>query len=222
MKKTTFLIAKCIVWILGLVVITWIFAAPTQPFLAEMAIDDRYIEHTPTLYAGDTFSQTFRLSCEGLESIAIAFAYEQTPTENSKILIQLYRDNILLVEQPLPLSACPNGDFLNLRFDTNNFADTALTVTVTNTSEDSETAFSLLATTDSARYLDYTDGYTLNGTEQASSIFCRFRHIAYRTDYDFYQKLTKIFLTFLAAVLLSGAIDRTDAWQQLHILYLHE
>lgn len=222
MKKTAFITAKIIVWILGTFIIARIFVMPDQPFLADTAIDDCYVEYTPALCAGDVFSQTFRLSYEELESIAIAFAYEQAPTENSSVLIQLYRNDILLAEQPLPLSACPNGEFLNLGFGAKDFTDATLTVTVTNTSEDSETAFSLLTTTDSARYLDYTDGYTFNGIEQTGSIFCRFCYSAYRTDYDFYQKLTKTFLTLLATILLSGAIGRMDAWRQQRILRLHE
>lgn len=222
MKKTVIIVTRIIVWILGIFIIARIFVTPDQPFPAEAAIDDRYVEYTPALSAGDVFSQTFRLSYDELESIAIAFAYEQPPAQDSSVLIQLYRNDALLVEQPLPLSACPNGEFLPLGFGAMAFNDDTLTVTVTNASENSESAFSLLATTDTARYLDYTDGYTLNGAEQDGSIFCRFRYSDYRTDYDLYQKLTKMFLTLLATLLLSGAIGRMDAWQRQRIPRLRE
>lgn len=191
-----------------------IFAAPCQPFTAETAIEDRYQEHTPDLYAGDVFSQTFRLSCGTLESIAIVFSYDQTPTEDSRLLIRLYRNDDLLIEQPLALSACPNGGYLSLSCGGQEFDGDALTVTVSNLSGDAAPPFSLLATTDSVRYADYTDGYTFNGEERDGSIFFRFSYPVYRTEYDFYQKLTKMFLTFLAALLLSGAIGRWAAWRQ--------
>lgn len=214
MKRTAYTIARSIVWVLGILIIARIFAVPAQPFTAESAIEDLYQEHTPALYAGDVFSQTFLLSCGTLESIAVAFSYEQTSAEDSSLSIQLYRNDALMVEQPLPLSACPNGEFLPLGFGKQDFSGDTLTVVVTNTSADPEAAFSLLATTDPARYQNYTEGYTVNGTEQTGSIFCRFRYLDYLTDHIIYQKLTKMFLVLLVTLLLSGAIGRLAAWQR--------
>ena len=193
------------------------FFMPGQPVSEEAVIDDRYVEHTPLLYPGDTFSQTFRLSRDALESIAIAFSYDMTPDEKSQLLIQIYQDDTLLVEQPLPLSACPDGEFLNLNPCSKDFTDSALTISVTNISEDTETAFALLATTDSARYNAYTDSYQVNGEPQNGSIFFRFRYLTYRTDYDLYRKLTAMFLAFLVTLILSGAIGRIDSRRQQRI-----
>ena len=212
--KLCLIIVKGIIWILGICGIARIFFVPSQPVSAETVIDDRYMEHTPTLHPGDTFSQSFHFSCDTLESIAIAFSYNMEPDEASQLLIQIYKDEVLLIEQPLPLSACPNENFLNLNPGTQDFSDSVLTLKVTNISEDPESIFSLVATTDSARYSNYTDHYEINGNTQAGSIFCRFRYFTYRTDHDLYQKITAMFLTFLATLILSGAVSRIVSWWQ--------
>ena len=213
-SKLCLIIVKGLVWILGIYMMTRIFSVPAQPVSAETVIDDRYMEHTPPLYPGDTFSQSFHFSCDTLESIAIAFSYNMEPDEASQLLIQIYKDEVMLIEQPLPLSACPNENFLNLNPGTQDFSDSVLTLKVTNISEDPESIFSLVATTDSARYSNYTDHYEINGSSQTGSIFCRFRYFTYRTDYDLYQKITAMFLTFLATLILSGAVSRIVSWWQ--------
>lgn len=209
------IILKGLIWILGIYMMARIFSVPGRPVSAEAVIDDRYMEHTPPLYPGDTFSQSFHFSCGTLESIAIAFSYSTEPDEESRLLIQIYRNEELLIEQPLPLSACPNESFLDLNPGAEDFSDSVLTLKVTNISEDPESVFSLAATTDSARYSAYTEHYEINGSPQSGSIFCRFRYSTYRTDYDLYQKITAMFLTFLAALILSGAVSRIGSrWQQ--------
>lgn len=210
-------ITKLIIWVLGVCGIAGVFLMPAQPILAEGTIDDRYVECTPQLYPGDTFSQTFLFGCDALESVSIAFSYDIVPDEKSQLFIQIYQDDTLLVEQPLPLSACPNGKFLNLNPGSRDFSDSALTICVTNISENTETSFALLATTDSARYRDYTNHYQINGESMDGSIFCRFRYLTYRTDYDFYRKLTAMFLVLLVMIILTAAIDRLDIWKQQHI-----
>lgn len=214
MKKVILNLSRFIIWIAGIFVIVKIYNTPSQPISVNSVIDDRYQEFTPLLYPGDVFSQTFRLPWDSLEEIAIAFSHESGQPENVQVFIQIYRDNALLIEQPLPLSACPDGDFINLNPGAEDWRSAPLTLRITNTSESAEAAFSLLATTDSTRYQRYTDGYTVNGSTQQGSIFCRFHYRTFLTDSDFYRKLTGMFLAFLTTLVLSGLIARLDAWMQ--------
>ncbi len=201
---------RVVIWLLGVLVMSRIFFAPAETYTAEDVIDDRYIEETPLLHPGDTLSQTFSPSLENLEGFAITFSYEEA--DDAQVLVRIFRGDELTVEQPLPLSACPNGDPLWLNPGISDFSADPLTVQVTNVSE-TDTAFCLLATSEETRFSSWTAGYEVNGVRADASIFCRFRYTAEETS-GLYVRLTKMFLVFLACLILTGLIRRS--WQPQH------
>lgn len=185
-----------------------IYRIPDDTFLAETVIEDRYQEYTPSLSVGDTLSQTFSLpdaDCQ-LESFSIAFSYGEAATE-AALLIRIFQGDVLTIEQELPLSACPDEQYLTLYVSTApEYKGSPFTVQLTNLS--AAEGFRLLSTTDTMRYEACTEGYRFNNQLQKGSLFVRMQYPSALTSQSFSEKATKMFLVFLSGLILSGLLNR--------------
>ena len=207
-KKILFFMIQIFLWGLCAFLMFSIYRTQDGTFLAETVIDDRYQEYTPSLSVGDTLSQTFSLpdtDCQ-LESFSIAFSYEEAATE-AVLLIRIFQGDILTIEQELPLSACPDEQYLTLYVDTApEYKGSPFTVQLTNLS--AAEGFRLLSTTDTIRYEACTEGYRFNNHLQQGSLFVRMQYPSTLTSQNFYGKATKMFLVFLTGLILSELLNR--------------
>ncbi len=217
MKKNILLFrAACTVLIGGLTVcaMLFVFAKKSEPLYSQVVINGlpggkRF------LYPQDTLRQTFEIRTDNLQSVAIAFDYDDAVIETGTLLVRFYSGDLLIVEQPLSFLGCPQKTFIE--FGLNWPGGDALTVEVINTSENADCVLSILDTSDFYAYRDYSEGYQINGgaiTE--SSIRCCFR---YRNGHDYYKGLTCAFQVFLAVIIILRLLEKGFAWLQPRICH---
>lgn len=199
MTKNIYSILQFFIWSICLLCICFLYQMKGQVSFNEITIEDRSIEYTPTLFVGDTLIQTVSLSepnCS-LDNLAVAFYYDM-PASDGSILVEIYQGDVLTVEQPLPLAACPCGEYLAFSVNAE-YADVPVTISITNLS--AEEGFCLLSTSDTVRYENYTTGYQVNEENGTGSLFLRLQYPV--TSDSFYAKATRMFLIFLICLIIS-------------------
>lgn len=204
MKKNFYFILQLFIWSICLLSICFLYQAKGTVSFNEITIEDRSAEYTPTLFVGDTLSQTFSFSdldCS-LDNLAVAFYYD-TPSSDASILVEIYQGELRTVEQPLPLAACPSGEYLAFSLNTE-YINVPVTISITNIS--AEEGFCLLSTSDTVRYENYTTGYQINEENETGSLFLRLQYPV--TTDSFYTKATTMFLVFLSGLILSELLKQ--------------
>lgn len=205
-------------WIILFISMPAVYRAQLTPIYKQININDSRLEQTTILKPEDCLTQTFLLSEDTLEEIDLAFTYDSQALENeTNLTVQFFQDGTLLLEQPLPIAACPPNVFLSFSLKLEDCAKKPLTVSITNTSENSNAVFSLLSTTDAYRYQNYTEGYLINDVPmQNGSILCRFSFI---DGYDNYFGLTCCFWLLIGGIILTRIILTGWTWLQQHKIH---
>ena len=212
-KKRPYLIFITILWIIALFVMNSLFTDKSENIYQTVSINASDNEMTPLLYPYDTIAQTFVLSENSLSSIEGAFSYDAAMLKDTTLSVQIFHDDTLIVDQPLPLMACPSDTFLSFYTPLIDCKGDNLTVCITNTSSDQNAAFTLLSTTRFYTYQDYTKKYFYNDEPQSGSILCRFNYI---TGKNYYPGATHAFFVFIFTLIISGLIVRGYSWLQQH------
>lgn len=202
-----------------LTVLLWIGSICAMQFLFKDKIENVYRtesinaadnETTVCLYPQDTIRQTFVLSGDNLSSVKLAFHYDIDIVQKTSLTIQIFHEETLIVEQPLPLQACPLDTFLTFQTPLADWGGN-LTICITNTSAEPDAVFSVLSTTRYYTYKNYTTGYFHNDEPQNGSIICSFDYIVKQ---DYYQAATSVFYVAIVTIMISGLIFRGCSWLQ--------
>ncbi len=202
-----------LIWISVFSLLPNIFKSQAIPLYDSVSINDSYLEST-VLKPKDTLTQSFLLTQDSLETIALAFTYDSSVAEKSTLNVSFYMDNKLLIEQPLPLYACPQSTFLNFALDVKDCKNKLIDVVISNTSETSECEFSIMTTTNYYKYKDYTKNYLLNDIPQEGSILCSF---TYKTGIHYYKGMTASFLVIITSLIITKIIWLGWTWLQRHM-----
>lgn len=190
------------------------FFSQSVPFYREVLINGDSAQTTQQLHPQDVLWQTFRMDADHLESMSIAFDYEDSARDAGRLIVRFYHDDICVIEQPLPLAACPQKSFLEFHLGLQDCKGDELHVQIVNVSEEAAGVFSLLETRDMYTYGHYSDGYLLNDAGAADgSILCSLK---FGNGRHYYRGLTYAFWIFLASMILSCFIVRGFAWRQQH------
>ncbi len=210
MKFTSLILLWCLA-VCGMAVQ---FFTKSVPLYEEELINDDSNQTTSLLYPQDALWQTFHMDTDHLESMSIAFDYEDFARDAGKVMVRFYHKDELVIEQPLPLAACPPKSFLEFHLGLQECKGDELSIQIVNVSEEAAGVFSLLETRNIYKYRDCSEGYLLNNTNVAEgSILCRFK---FESGHHYYMGLTYVFWIFLVSMILSCLIVRGFAWLQQH------
>lgn len=202
-------ICTILIWCLTVYIMFLVFREKSDPLYMQEGINE-IPEGNLFLRPQDTFRQTFEINMDNLERVTLAFDYDDAVRDTGTLTVRFYRDDVVIMEQPLPFFACPQATFLG--FELSSFEGDNLTVEVQNTSENADCVLFILDTSNFYKYLNYSKGYQINGGATVDgSILCEFQ---YRTGYDYYKGLTYAFYVFIAAVILTRFLGWGFAWLQ--------
>lgn len=204
----------CLVWVLAIFSAPNVLFSKSTPIFKQIIINDGTGKTTPLLSPGDSVRQSFQLNASYLESVGLAFSYENSALESGNMRIQFYHGTDLIADQPLILAACPQRTFLSFHLGLEHCDQNKLTIQITNTSEDMAGTFSVLSTANPYDYLDYSEGYLFNDSKtQDGSILCSFN---FRTGRNYYIGLTYVFFILLGALAFTKLIAAGCAWLRRH------
>lgn len=210
-KTRILFLLQIVIWLLAVCMMVFVLIRKMTPIYSDETLNAAHFITTPELLPGDTVTQTFTSSYDKLTNVDIALCYADDISENATVLLQVLKEDTVIVQQALSVRACPNNSFLSLSVKASDCLGDLFTIRVENISDSSDnTSFTLMATDKEYLYLDNTSDYEWNGLAAPSRILCRF---TYQTGYSYYQALTYAFWVFLAALILTGLLSRL--WGQL-------
>ncbi|MCH5343094.1 MAG: hypothetical protein J1E64_03570 [Acetatifactor sp.] len=202
---------QIIIWLLAVCMMIFVLNRKLAPVYTDETLNAAHFITTPELLPGDAVTQSFTSSYDKLTNVDVALCYDADISENAAALIQVLREDTVIVQQPLSVRSCPNSSFLSLSVKTSDCLGDHFTIRVENISDPSDnTSFTLMATDKEYLYLDNTSNYEWNGLSSSSRILCRF---TYQTGYSYYPALTYAFWVFLAALIVTGLLSRL--WDRL-------
>lgn len=210
-RKKPYIILIGSLWMISIVTMQSLFKAKTEDIYQTQSINAADRETTPLLHPQDTVQQTFVLGDNHLSNIKLAFHYDADMLSNTTLMLQVFHEDTLVVEQPLPLQACPLDEFLTLQTSLDGCKGEHLTIRITNTSSDSDAVFSVLSTTRYYTYKDYTEEYFHNDDSQIGSMLCSFE---YMVGHNYYPAVTSVFYVAIVTIILSGLIFKGCSWLQ--------
>lgn len=195
------IILRCIIWVLCICSIIIIFYKKATPIYTEETLSSSYFTTTPLLAPGDVVTQEFVSTWNKLESVDIAFSYDENVTQDAMAFIQILRGSDVIAEQGIAVTACPNCGFLTFTVNEADCERDIFTIRVVNMSELSEnTSFSLMSTDKEYLFLDNTSAYQFNGSKSSDRILCRF---TYQTGFNYYAAMTFSFWVILIALVMT-------------------
>lgn len=142
---------------------------------SNVVILDEGIYQTRAINPGQTLEQTFYINADHIETISLAFSEgDRTTEKGTSLLVEVLVDDEVVMTQPLPLMACPENTFLTFAIGQKDMAGKALTIRVTNTSNQEGAAFSMLGTNCIYNFEEYSDGYAIGGEQVPESMLLTF------------------------------------------------
>ncbi len=200
-------VCTLLIWCLAVCAMFIVFREKSEPLYGQVGINE-IPDGKLFLRPQDTLCQAFGIKTDNLQGVALAFDYDDAAAETGTLLVRFYFDDTMIIEQPLPFLACPQGTFME--FSLGLFGEGILTVEIKNTSENADCVLSILDTSDFYAYRDFSEGYRLNdGAITNSSILCDFK---YREGYDYYKGLTCAFQVFLVTIMLLCLLKKGGSW----------
>lgn len=197
---------QCMIWFAAVCAMVFVFRQKVTPLYTQEQLNSVHPLATPELKPGDSVSQSFHATYDHLCRAGVALSYRSDIPVDTSALIQIWSEEVLLVEQPLTITAIPNDTFCPLHFDLTDCQGKTVTIRVENTSSGSEdAAFSLLTTDKDFLTPDNAAHYLLNGAEQNARLLFT---ASYLTDYSWYHALTYCFWIFLTALAASCGFSR--------------
>lgn len=213
-KSLILILLQIILWLLAVCAMIFIFHKKLSPLYSEETSNATHFITTPDLLSGDVLTQTFISTYDRLNTIDIAFSYEDDISQDTMVQIRILHGEEVIVKQDLSVRACPNNSFLSLRTDVSGCQGEIFTVHVENISPTPDhTAFALMATDKEYLYLANTSDYALNGIAEPARILCQF---TYQTGYSYYPAATYVFWILLTTLILSGLLPRAFQLLPIH------
>lgn len=139
-------VCNILIWSFAVCAVLWVFDAESEPVYERENINDTLVQAT-LLHPQDVLCQTFQIRTDNLESMALAFGYDDATIERGTLVVRFYHKGKIVVEQPLPFMAYPQRTFIDFKLGLYECMEDDLTVEVENTSEDEDCVLSLLSTT---------------------------------------------------------------------------
>ena len=214
LKKKAFPV-QFLLWALALSCMAFSFFHYLEPVTVQETLNAADTTDTPPLLPGDCIKQSFRASKDSLLGVEIAFSYNESLSDSVQAIVQLFRGDELIMEQPLTLIFNSNDSFLYFDVKAKDCLGETFTISVQNITETAGAslnpstkdacAFSLMATDKELLYLDNMDDYQINSTSYSERLLCRF---TYQDGYSFYFGLSVAFIIFLLALLASSFIGK--------------
>lgn len=185
-KFVLFFLIVCIIWVMAFVIFLKITQINFHPTIKQETIGTGYDLKTELLYSGDSVTQSFTSSYDVLKSVSIAMSYEDTISSSTTLLVEVFRNDVLLVNQPLIIHAFPKGTFVELQLNSTECLNDIFKVVITNTSAttDSDAVFSVMKTLVDVENLE---PYTQNGIAQNGFILFQ---TTYETGHNYYELFT--------------------------------
>lgn len=196
---------KCFIWLLGVCLMVFVFFSCRSPIYTEQLVNSMNFLTAPTLYPGDTLSQSFQPLYDNLSTISIAFDYGDNVPEDTSVLIEISHNGQEIVEQALNIHVLPRLSFIPLSVNLKDCKDDEVTLRVTNTTEtsDESASFSLMSTDKEILFPENASLLSLNGSQEELHLLSS---IQYLTDTTLYLPFTYTFWVFVATLLLAQAI----------------
>lgn len=196
----------CMIWFTAVCAAVFVFRQKVTPLYTQEQLNSVHPLSTPALKPGDSVSQSFTPTYDHLCRAGVALSYRSDIPADTSVLIQIWSEEELLVEQPLTIAAIPSDTFCPLNFDLADCQEKTVTIRVENTSRGSDdAAFSLLSTDKDFLTPDNSAPYLLNGAAQNARLLFT---ASYLTGYSWYHALTYCFWIFLTALSASCAFSR--------------
>lgn len=189
-----------IIWVIAIVIFLKIAQVHYHPILKQETIGTGYDLKTEPLYSGDSVTQSFTSSYDALNSVAIAMSYEDTISPSTTLLVEVFRNDVLLVNQPLIIHAFPKGTFVKLQLNSTECLNDSFKVVITNTSAttDSDAVFSVMKTLVDVENLE---PYTQNGIVQNGFILFQ---TTYETGHNYYELFTYLIWIVITSLITTA------------------
>lgn len=164
-----------------------------------------YPKDTEVLLPGESIEEDIYWDKPNLDRIDIAFSYSEEISPDTQVMISVLRNDDLIANELLNLTALPNGRYLNFYLGQSNCAGSTFTIHIENMSDDPSSAFSLLSTDDEFYYLDKVSDYRYDGQMQNGRLLCQ---MYYTSSYSCYKAFAMISWLLLAGIFLTGMVLR--------------
>lgn len=207
-NKVALYITHTLIWLLAIAFAVFIFRKTYEPNVMQETFGTGHDVRTEVLMAGDSVSQTFTSSYDKLKEISVALSYQDTLPESATALIEIYRNDLLIVEQTLTIQAIPNQTLIPLKTNGTDSLNDEFTVVITNTSgETLENA--KFAVMKSIMKAENAEVYKQNNITQTGNILVR-------TTYEILGSLYKPFCyamcVIFGAIVLSSLLHKFNRY----------
>lgn len=209
-KKLALYITHILIWLLAIVFAVFVFIKTYEPNVIQETFGTGHDVRTEVLMAGDSVSQTFTSSYDKLKEISVALSYQDTLTESATALIEIYRNDLLIVEQTLTIQAIPNQTLIPLKTNGTDSLNDEFTVVITNTS-DVTLENAKFAVMKSIMKADNAEIYKQNNITQTGNILVR---TTYETLGNLYKSFSYVICVFFGAIVLSSLLHRCNRYQK--------
>lgn len=167
----------------------------------ELINSEKYLV-TPEVKPGDVLEQTITLQREGLDTIEVAFVFEENLQDACKALVEIVSGEEVLMKSVIQVNLMPDR-CLTPFLISGGYLD-ELTVRITNISEeDTDMSFSLLYTDSGVRMLDHVTQFKINNQIQKGQLISQY---TYNVGWDYYEALSVMFWIILICMALEKVL----------------
>lgn len=197
---------QAVIWTAGVILAILVYFRFLVPIEEYESMDAAEVTMSKVLGPGDVLSQSFQSVRNTIDGFEVAFGYEGTEDFDGDVLIRIFRNEELVLEQPLKVGSCPNQGFLHLDVPITHCMGDNFTLQFENGSQGEasvENTFFLMAASSEEPLSETVSCYDINGEMQ--DIYLLFRY-EYPAGYTYYPAISAAFLVLMAALALSAAV----------------